>query len=178
MSADARYRADTLLDLYRATWQVTGRQQLLLITLAVTVAALVTALLKCQQLFVNSLVGGGDIQRIAWLCAGVLGATLLSAALKFALNYRVSVMGERIVLLLRERLYAQCVGRPAPGAAGTPKRGTLVTMLAAERVKSGLRTTCRTSAEGSVKACLLGRNMAPRRWRPAAPPVAAPALRR
>jgi hypothetical protein len=30
---------------------------------------------------------------------------LLSAALKFVLNFRLSILGERIVLLLRERLY-------------------------------------------------------------------------
>ncbi len=137
MSVDTRYRADTLLDLYRAIWRVTGRQQLLLIVLSVTVAALAAAPLKLQQLVVNSLVEGGDIRRVAWLCAGILGATLLSSALKFALNYRLSVLGERIVLLLRERLYANHVGRPATGAAGAPKRGTLVTMLAAEAESVG-----------------------------------------
>ncbi len=43
MSAEERYRADTLFDLYRAVWRVTGRQQLLLIGLSVTVAALAAA---------------------------------------------------------------------------------------------------------------------------------------
>ena len=79
MSVDTRYRADTLLDLYRAIWRVTGRQQLLLIVLSATVAALAAAPLKLQQLVVNSLVEGGDIRRVAWLCAGILGATLLSS---------------------------------------------------------------------------------------------------
>jgi ABC-type multidrug transport system fused ATPase/permease subunit len=137
MSVDARYRADTLLDLYRAVWRVTGRRQLLLIALSVTVAALAAAPLKFQQLIVNSLVEGGDIHRVAWLCAGILGATLLSAALKFVLNYRLSVLGESIVLLLRERLYATYVSRPPMGATGAPKRGTLVTMLAAEAESVG-----------------------------------------
>jgi hypothetical protein len=50
---------------------------------------------------INSLVAGGDVSRVAWLCAGILGATLLSAALKFALGYRLSVLGERIVLRIR-----------------------------------------------------------------------------
>jgi ABC-type bacteriocin/lantibiotic exporter with double-glycine peptidase domain len=137
MNVEARYRADTLLDVYRAIWRVTGRQQLWLIALSMTVAALAAAPLKFQQLVVNSLVGGGDIRRVAWLCAGILGAILLSAGLKFVLNYRLSVLGERIVLLIRERLYAHCVGRPAPGAVGALKRGTLVTMLAAEAESVG-----------------------------------------
>ena len=137
MNVEARYRADTLLDVYRAIWRVTGRQQLLLIALSVTVAALAAAPLKFRQLVVNSLVEGGDVHRVAWLCAGVLSATLLSAALRFALNYRRSVLGEGIVLLLRERLYALYLGGLTTGAAGAPKRGTLVTMLAAEAESVG-----------------------------------------
>lgn len=132
MSAKERYRADTLLDLYRAVWRVTGRQQLLLIGLSVTVATLAVAPLKFQQLVVNGLVEGGDIHRIAWLCAGFLAVALLSSALKFALNVRLSVLGERIVLLVRERLYTTYVANAALGVTGGPKRGTLVTMLAAE----------------------------------------------
>lgn len=132
MSAEARRRADTLLDLYRAVWRVTGRQQLLLIGLSVTVAALAAAPLKFQQLVVNGLVEGGDMHRVAWLCAGFLAVALLSSALKFALNVRLSVLGERIVLLVRERLYTTYVANAALGVTGGPKRGTLVTMLAAE----------------------------------------------
>jgi ABC-type bacteriocin/lantibiotic exporter with double-glycine peptidase domain len=125
-------KAETLWDLYRAIWRVTSRQQIALIGLSLIVAALAAAPLKFQQLVVNSLVQGSDIRRIAWLCAGLLGVSLLSAALKFALNYRQSVLGERIVLLLRERLYTNYVSDARTGAAATPKRGTLVTMLSAE----------------------------------------------
>jgi hypothetical protein len=51
------------------------------------VAALAAAPLKFQQLVVNSLMEGGDIHRVAWLCASILGTVLISAALKFVLNY-------------------------------------------------------------------------------------------
>jgi ABC-type bacteriocin/lantibiotic exporter with double-glycine peptidase domain len=137
MTADARYRADTISDLYRAIWRVTGRQQFVLIGLSLTVAALAAAPLKFQQLVVNSLVEGGGIHRVAWLCAGLLGVTLLSATLKFVLNFRLSILGERIVLLLRERLYANYVTDATAGATDAPKRGTLVTMLAAEAESVG-----------------------------------------
>jgi ABC-type bacteriocin/lantibiotic exporter with double-glycine peptidase domain len=123
----------TIWDLYRAIWRVTGRHQFVLIGLSVVIAALAVAPLKFQQLVINSLVYGGDRQHLAWLCAGLLGVVLLSGALKFALNFQLSVVGERVVLLIRERLYANFVldaaGTPAKDA---PKRGTLVTMLAAE----------------------------------------------
>jgi hypothetical protein len=111
VSAEERYRADTLLDLYRAVRRVTGRQQLILIGLSVTVAALAAAPLKFQQLVVNRLVEGADIRRVAWLCAGFLAVALLSTALKFVLNLRLSVLGESVVLLVRERLYALHVGQ-------------------------------------------------------------------
>ena len=137
VSAEERYRADTLLDLYRAVWRVTGRQQLLLIGLSVTVAALAAAPLKFQQLVVNRLVEGADIRRVAWLCAGFLAVALLSTALKFVLNLRLSVLGESVVLLVRERLYALHVGNASRRAMGTVKRGTLVTMLAAEAESVG-----------------------------------------
>jgi ABC-type bacteriocin/lantibiotic exporter with double-glycine peptidase domain len=137
MTAEARYRADNIWDLYRVIWRVTGHQQLLLIGLAVTVAALAAAPLKFQQLVINGLVEDGTISRIAWLCAGFLGVTLLSAGLKFALNYRLSVVREQIVLRLRERLYGNYVTDIATAAPDAPKRGTLVTMLAAEAESVG-----------------------------------------
>lgn len=54
-----------MLDLYRAVWRVTGRQQPLLIGLSLLVAALAAAPLKFQQLVVNSLIEGGDRHRLA-----------------------------------------------------------------------------------------------------------------
>ena len=86
---------------------------------------------------INSLVEEGQIARVAWLCAGFLAVTLLSAGLKFALSYRLSVVGEDIVLRIRERLYANYVSDIASGAPDAPKRGTLVTMLAAEAESVG-----------------------------------------
>jgi ABC-type bacteriocin/lantibiotic exporter with double-glycine peptidase domain len=71
-------------DLYRAVWRATGRQQLALIGLSVLVAVLAVLPLKFQQLVINSLVYGGDVRRLTWLCAGFFAALLLSALLKFA----------------------------------------------------------------------------------------------
>jgi ABC-type bacteriocin/lantibiotic exporter with double-glycine peptidase domain len=117
-------------ELYRAAWRVTGREQLLLIGLALMVAGLAAAPLKFQQLVVNTLVEGGEARRLAWLCAGLLAVVLLSASLKLALNLGQALVGERVVRLIRERLYSNHVHDHAAGAG--PKRGTLVTMLAAE----------------------------------------------
>ena len=121
--------------------------------LSLVVAAVAAVPLKFQQLVINSLVYGGDRHRVAWLCAGLLGAVLLSAALKFALNMRLAVVGERVVRLMRERLYANHVADATTGAADTPKRGTLVTMLSAEAEAVGSFA----GAAITSRCCSLGR---------------------
>jgi ABC-type bacteriocin/lantibiotic exporter with double-glycine peptidase domain len=115
-------------ELYRAVWRVTGRDQVLLIALSLLVAALAAVPLRFQQLAVNGLVEGGDVYRLAWLCAGYLGAVLLSAGVKFLLGLRLSVVGERVVRMIRERLYTNQVAASGNGV----ERGTLVAMLTAE----------------------------------------------
>ena len=119
-------------DLYRALWRVTGRQQSLLIVMALLVAALAAVPLKFQQLVINGLVYGGDVSLLLSLCIGFFGAVLLSAALKFLLGLRQSTVGERVVLLIRERLYGNCVADARIGGEEAMQRGALLTMLAAE----------------------------------------------
>ncbi|MFO1073267.1 MAG: ABC transporter transmembrane domain-containing protein [Geminicoccaceae bacterium] len=117
--------------LYGAIRRVTGRQQLLLILLSLLVAAMAALPLKFQQLIVNGLVEHGQVATLAWQCLGFLGAVLLSLGLKFVLGLRQATVGERTVLLIRERLYANAVADAAlPGHE--PQRGTLLAMLAAE----------------------------------------------
>ena len=119
-------------ELYRAVWRVTGREQILLIGLSLLVAALAAVPLEFQQRAINSLVAHGDVGSFAWLCTGFVGAILLSATLKFTLGLRLSVVGERVVLLIRERLYANRVTDVAGDASKAPQRGTLTAMLSAE----------------------------------------------
>lgn len=121
-----------MTELYGAIWRVTGRQQVVLIALSLLISVLAAAPLKFQQLVINGLVYGGDVRSLVWLCAGFLGVVLASATLKFALKYRLSLVGERVVLLIRERLYTLYVADAVAGATDLPRRGTLVTMLSAE----------------------------------------------
>lgn len=119
-----------MIDLYRAIWRVSGRQQIVLIILAVLVAALAAVPLKFQQLVVNSLVEHGDVVRLAWNCAGFIAAVLLSAGLKFVLGLRLSELGEDVVRRIRARLYRNHVERAR--TEGNGDTGALVTMLGAE----------------------------------------------
>lgn len=122
----------TLSTMYRTIWSTSGRDQRLLIFLSLAVAALAAVPLKFQQLAINSMVESSDVAKLAWLCMGYFGAVMLGTALKFALNYKRSVLGERAVRMIRDRLYANHVRDTAADTDGRPKRGTLVTMLTSE----------------------------------------------
>lgn len=132
MDARAPDVAPTLSNMYRTIWSATARDQPLLIVLSLAVAALAALPLKFQQLAINSMVESSDVAKLAWLCAGYFGAVMLGTALKFALNYKRSVLGERSVHMIRDRLYANHVRDTAADADGRPKRGSLVTMLTSE----------------------------------------------
>jgi ABC-type multidrug transport system fused ATPase/permease subunit len=106
--------------MYAAIWRVTAREQMLLILLALLVSVLAAAPLKFQQLVVNSLIEGGNVGLLVTLCAGFLLVVLLSAALKFALNYGMSLTGERVILTIRERLTGTRSPTPAPAPARCP----------------------------------------------------------
>jgi ABC-type bacteriocin/lantibiotic exporter with double-glycine peptidase domain len=119
-------------DLYKALWRATARQQIALIVLSLLVAGLAALPLKFQQLVINNLVYGGDVRWLAWLCAGFLASILLSAGLKFLLGLRLSVVGEHVVLRIRERLYSNAVADTHGGGGAAAKRGSLLTMLGTE----------------------------------------------
>ena len=119
-----------MMDLYRAVWRVSGRDQIVLILLSVVVAGLAAVPLKFQQLAINSMVDERDAVHLAWLCGGFLGAVLVSAGFKFWLGLRLAVVGERVVLLIRERLYAN-YRTSGDGGSGVGS-GTLIAMLTSE----------------------------------------------
>ena len=119
-------------ELYRAVWRVSGREQVFLVVLALLVAGLASVPLRFQQLAINGLVERPDVRALAWNCAGFVGAILLSAALKFVLGLRLSLVGERVVRLIRERLYTNLVDDVARDPAAAAQRGRILAMLNAE----------------------------------------------
>ena len=121
-----------MIELYRAVWRVSGRQQVVLVVLSLAVAALASVPLKFQQLAINALVERVDLTAFAWLCAGFVGAILLSAALKFVLGLRLAVVGEDVVRRIRARIYTNQVADEGRDAAAVERRGTLLAMLNAE----------------------------------------------
>lgn len=122
----------TLSGLYRAIWRSTAREQRLLILLSVIVAVLAAVPLKFQQLIINSMVESADLTKLAWLCAGFFAAVAVATLLKFTLNYRRMVLGERAVHVIRDCLYSNYVADSAAAKDDLPTRGTFVAMLTQE----------------------------------------------
>ena len=125
-----------MLQLYLAIWRVSGRRQLVLIALSISIAALAAVPLKFQQQIVNALTDGvATAQTIFWLGVGMSAAILLSLSLKWLMGVRSGVLGEDIIRLLRKRLYADTNRCKAdPKAIQT---GTLTTAISAEAEELG-----------------------------------------
>jgi len=125
-----------VLQLYIAIWRVSGRRQLVLIALSIAIAALAALPLKFQQEIVNTLTDGeATAETLFLLGAGMMGAILLSLALKWLMGLRSGVLGEDIIRLLRQRLYRDTNrNQQKPGAIQT---GTLTTAISAEAEELG-----------------------------------------
>lgn len=121
-----------MLELYAAIWRVSGRRQIVLIFLSIAIAALAAVPLKFQQEIVNHLTDGTATSgKLFALGAGMMGAILLSLALKWLMGHRSGVLGEDIIRLIRKRLYAEASGGTTVAA------GTLTTAISAEAEELG-----------------------------------------
>jgi len=125
-----------VFQLYLAIWRVSGRRQLVLIALSIAIAALAALPLKFQQEIVNTLTDGeATAQTLFLLGAGMMGAILVSLALKWLMGLRSGVLGEDIIRLLRQRLYRDTNrNQREPGSIQT---GTLTTAISAEAEELG-----------------------------------------
>lgn len=123
-----------MLELYRRIWNATGQEQILLIVLSLAVAALAAVPLQFQKDIINGLSGTIDRRQLVMLCAGYLAVLVASSGLKFALRYKSSILSESVIRRIRETIYKD---RDGVEVWASDKRGTLVTMIAAEAEEVG-----------------------------------------
>ncbi|MFT4960142.1 MAG: ABC-type bacteriocin/lantibiotic exporter with double-glycine peptidase domain [Paracoccaceae bacterium] len=126
-----------MLSLYTAIWHVSGRRQIVLILLSIAIAALAAVPLSFQKDIINALTSGHlktDI--LVRLCTGMVLIIMLSLALKWVLGYRVSILGEDVIRLLRNRIYSGSVKDKSDGRDSIPT-GTLATVISAESEELG-----------------------------------------
>ncbi|MBL4767082.1 MAG: ABC transporter ATP-binding protein [Rhodobacteraceae bacterium] len=126
-----------MFSLYSAIWRVSGRRQIVLILLSIAIAALAAVPLSFQKDIINALTSG-DLKPdvLMRLCAGMILMILLSLALKWLLGYRVSILGEDVIRLLRNRIYSGTVQDRIDGKDSIPT-GTLATVISAESEELG-----------------------------------------
>jgi len=127
----------SLLELYRRIWSTTGRAQILLVVLSVSVAGLAAVPLQYQKAIVDGLTGDMTLKALLLLGVQFIGFIVLTSGLKFLLNYRMSILSEAVIRTLRTRLYDQKQALQAPDGGQPVPRGTLATMIAAEAEEVG-----------------------------------------
>lgn len=126
-----------MLDLYSAIWRVSGGRQIVLIGLSLAIAALAAVPLSYQKDIVNALTNGDlSTQGLLKLGTEMVAVILLSLALKWVTSYRSGILGEDVIRLLRNRLYARSVEWSHESGETIPK-GTLSTAVSAEAEELG-----------------------------------------
>jgi ABC-type multidrug transport system fused ATPase/permease subunit len=129
-----------MLRFYRHIWSTTGRQQAILVALAIVISLLAMAPLEFQRNIINGLAGHDTVANLALFCGGYLAVSLCVSALKWILNLRSNALGEDCVRRIREDLFDNRTAIAAGGDAPQPqqkKAGTLLTMISSEAEKVG-----------------------------------------
>ena len=96
MSKDATAGRRPLPDgLYTYVWQISGRDQIWLTFIAVAVFLLELAPLELQRRVINGALEKRELQLLAMLCCGYVGAVVVQGGLKLFLNVYRGTVGER-----------------------------------------------------------------------------------
>lgn len=123
-----------MLQMYAAIWRTSGRSQIVLILLSISIASLAAVPLSFQKDIINGLTDTDiDKSRLLELCAGMMAMILLSLALKWLLGFRSGVLGEDVTRRLRRVIYT----RTMDGTTHSTHSGTLSTIISAEAEELG-----------------------------------------
>ena len=125
-----------MFQLYSEIWRISGRRQIVLVVLSLTIAALAAAPLKFQQEIVNLLTGGSfEVSQLFVLGGWMSGVILLSLALKWLMGYRSQLLGEDVINQIRQRLLKRAVEDEK--LYGDIRTGALSTAISAEAEELG-----------------------------------------
>lgn len=123
-----------MLLLYKGIWNASARAQFPIIALSLVVAALAAVPLQFQKNIVNWLATGTQPRELVFLCAGYLGILIFNSGLRFAMRFRITMLGESLIRRIRKTAYQDHSGDKAPEE---DKRETLVTIVASEAEEVG-----------------------------------------
>jgi len=94
-------------------WSVSWRQQLLIVALALTVAALDVVPLELQRRIIDGAIGAGSVSALVTLCIVYFGVIAVHAITKHALRVFQGAVAEDVLRSARARLY--CASTPVEG---------------------------------------------------------------
>ncbi|MCR9134456.1 MAG: ABC transporter ATP-binding protein [Alphaproteobacteria bacterium] len=123
-----------MLELYRGIWSASKRAQLIVIALSITVAGLAAVPLQFQKSIINGLTEGTNARALVLLCAGYLAVLAVTSSLRFAMRFRISMLGESLIRRIRKSAYGEHSGATAPAEE---KRETLVAIVVSEAEEVG-----------------------------------------
>jgi len=90
-------------------WRTSGRHQIWLALLAITIFLLTMGPLELQRRIVNSALGSGTMGRVAWLCAAYAALVLVASGIKLGFNVYRGWISESAVRGLRRRVYDHAI---------------------------------------------------------------------
>jgi ABC-type multidrug transport system fused ATPase/permease subunit len=105
--------------------------QLLILALILVSVALRLLPLELQKRIVNSAIELKQVDLLLLYCGLFLGAVLLASLFKYAINVLQKYVGQKILLEMREALYAHMLQLPLQFFRRTPQ-GTVISLLSAE----------------------------------------------
>lgn len=105
--------------------------QLLILGLILASVGLRVLPLELQKRIINIAIELGQVELLLLYCGLFLGAVLLASLLKYAINVLQKYVGQKILLEIRESLYAHLLQLPLQFFRRTPP-GTVISALSAE----------------------------------------------
>lgn len=130
-AGDLRTDTGRKQNVFAFIWSVSGRQQMVLVALAITVAALEVAPIELQQRIIDGAIRADSMVSLAILCAMYLGVIIVHGAVKHALRVYRNVVAEDVLRASRARLYKLSEEAPKQNAADD-EQGTRVAVLGQE----------------------------------------------
>ncbi len=125
-----------MFQLYAAIWRISSGRQVILILISIAIAGLAAVPLEFQKEIVNFLTQNEiNEEDLFWYCLYMMGAILLSLALKWLMGFRSGLLGEDIIRFIRGRLVTRSITYRSEG--GELRKGTLSTAVSAEAEELG-----------------------------------------
>ena len=118
-------------NLYRYIWRVSGRQQVYLSLLAVSLFLIQLVPLELQRRIVNNATERADFQFIVWLCLAYVGVVVLQGSLKLAINIYRGAVSERAIERIRLEVDPAAAGGES-AAPASKDEGTAISIIVSE----------------------------------------------